>query len=276
MRGYAFDVLAHYHRPALLETILEGFRAAGKEPPFEPRDLAPVDQFHLGGRVATEALAERARITAGMRVLDAGGGIGGAARAIAASTGAHVTVLDVIPEYCRPGAELPRLCGLGSRVDFREGDALEMPFDDGVFDVVLSQHVTMNIDEKARLFREVRRVLRPGGTFALHEVVSGGVGSTVMPVPWASNRGMNFLVRPDEFRELLRDAGFDVRQYEDVSHAALYWLRSALPWTRAARSRPPLGLHLLLGSVIEEMDRNVIQNLEDWHITVIRAVCTRR
>jgi ubiquinone/menaquinone biosynthesis C-methylase UbiE len=125
-----------------------------------------------------------------------GGGIGGPARTLAAEFGCTVTVLDLTEAYCRLG----ELTGLSDRVSFRHGSAYDMPLGDGGFDVAWTQHSSMNMEDKERLYAEIRRVLRPGGTLVLHEVVAGPVQPVQFPVPWASDPSISFLRAPEEIR----------------------------------------------------------------------------
>ena len=126
--------------------------------------LAPLDQLHIRGKEATLDLARLAELTPGMLVLDVGGGIGGPARTLANEFGCVVTVLDLTEEFCRVGEMLTARTGLSDRVTFRPGNALDMPFPSSSFDRVWVQHSSMNIAAKERLFAEIHRVLRPGGT----------------------------------------------------------------------------------------------------------------
>ncbi|NTU80885.1 MAG: methyltransferase domain-containing protein, partial [Chloroflexales bacterium] len=165
-------IAAHYGPHDLTQTILAALVAAGKaEGRLTPDDLAPLDQFHTRGKVATLELAERAGLTAATRVLDLGGGVGGAARLLAVTFGCQVEVLDLTAAYCVAGQLLTARCGLSDRIAFQHGSATEPPYPDEQFDLVWTQHSTMNIADKGRLFREARRVLRPGGRLALHEVL---------------------------------------------------------------------------------------------------------
>jgi hypothetical protein len=95
---------------ALVARILAALTAAGLDPAaLRPADLAPLDQFHSRGRAATLDLAGRAGLAAGQRVLDLGGGLGGAARTLAAEHACSVLVLDLTPAYCQAGEALTRL-----------------------------------------------------------------------------------------------------------------------------------------------------------------------
>jgi sarcosine/dimethylglycine N-methyltransferase len=131
------------HATGLTRSNIErALTAAGKQgDALEASDLALLEDFHSLGRLATAALVDLAQISERDRVLDAGTGIGGTARLIAAERGAHVTAVDLTPEYCEVARWLDDAVGLGDRIDVRTADVTELPFDGGSFDVVVSQHV---------------------------------------------------------------------------------------------------------------------------------------
>ncbi|MBM3222249.1 MAG: methyltransferase domain-containing protein, partial [Candidatus Tectomicrobia bacterium] len=119
----------YWSRPHLTERLLEVVAAAGIDlRTTTPDIMAPLDQFHGGGKGATRALARQAGISAATRVLDVGGGLGGPARMLAVEYGAQVTVVDLTPEYLHAGAELTARMGLTSQVTFCYGNALDLPF----------------------------------------------------------------------------------------------------------------------------------------------------
>src|SRR5215472_4699901 len=123
-------------------------------------DLAPVDQFHGGGKISTDRLARLATLAPGSRVLDVGGGFGGPARTLAVEHGCYVTVVDLTESYVETGQWLTSRLGLGDRVSHRVGDALALADPDGAYDAVWTQNSGMNIADKQRLYAEFSRVLR--------------------------------------------------------------------------------------------------------------------
>ncbi len=268
---YVEALNTHYGRHGLGDAILAGLRAAGKDlSRLAPDDLAPVDQFHARGKEATLELVRLAGLESRMYVLDVGGGLGGPARTLAAELGCRVTVLDLTQEFCRVGAELTARTGLSDRVVFQHGNALDMPFADGNFDVVWTQHSSMNIGDKERLYRDIHRVLRPGGVLALHEIMGGSNAPIHFPVPWARDPAVSFLRPAQEVRALIAATGFREIAWVDVSAPSLEWFRQRA--ARAPATPPPLGLHLLLGSDSGPMFRNQVRNLEEDRIAVIQAV----
>lgn len=277
MSDYAETLNAHYGRGDLGAGILEALRSAGHDPEhLTPEALAPVDQFHIGGRDATLALARLAGVEATTRVLDLGGGLGGPARTLAQTAGCHVTVVDLTEAYCRIGADLTRRCGLQDRVAFRHGDALATGLPDGAFDLVWTQHSSMNIPDKPGLYREIRRVLRPGGRLACHEIMGGPAGLPPhFPAPWAREPALSFVRPATEIRALVAAAGLVEVAWQDESAAALAWSRQRVAAAQAAGGPPALGLHRLLGPEFAAMMRNQVRNLEEGRIAVVKAVFDR-
>src|SRR6202047_2293561 len=161
-------VAGHYGRGQLEELILGAVVREGKDPEnLTAGDLAAVDEFHVGGLEATQELAKQMDLRAGLRLLDVGSGIGGAARYFAAEHGCAVTGIDLTEEFVRVAGSLTRRTKLDHLVGFRQGSALELPFDASTFDGAYMIHVGMNIADKGGVFREVRRVLKPGGLFTI-------------------------------------------------------------------------------------------------------------
>jgi SAM-dependent methyltransferase len=275
--NYMRAVNAQYTSGDLGAAILAGLDAAGKNsetPTLD--DLAPVDQFHTGGKAATLELAQLLPLSAGMDVLDVGGGIGGAARLLASQTGCSVAVVDLTETYCAVGEMLTRRTGLGKRITFTHGNALDLPFADQSFDVVWSQHATMNIAQKARLYAELARVLRPGGRLAFHEIMAGPNAPIAFPVPWATDQRLSFLWPPEEVRLLLTGSGWRERAWVDKTADSLAFFAERLSlFERPSADFPPLGLHLLLGERFGPAFRNMVRNLQEQRVTVIQGVFER-
>src|SRR5499433_3688960 len=211
MSQSAQAVADHYKKRALGDVILAALKAAGKDiEHLTPDDLAPVDEFHSGGRNATVRLAQLARINGSDRVLDVGCGIGGPSRYIASKFGCQVTGLDFTAEFVALAAMLAQRTRLAGKVAYRQGDALDLPFADASFDIVWSQNAAMNIADRDRLYSEMHRVLKPGGRLALQEVATGEGGEPHYPVPWAREPSISFLLSAEASRGKLEAAGFRV------------------------------------------------------------------
>jgi MPBQ/MSBQ methyltransferase len=265
----------HYTRSDLGTTILEALANAGKDIDIlKPEDLAPVDEFHIRGREATLELARAVGLDETRHVLDVGSGVGGPSRCIAREFGCRVTGIDLTDEYCRVATMLAERIGLSKLVSYRQGDALNLPFPKGTFDVVWTQHVAMNIPDKAALYREMYRVLRPGGALAIYDILAGPGGPLLFPVPWARVPDTSFLVAPDELRGLLEVSGFRILSFNDTTPAAREWFTNLAKQIQQS-GLPPLGYHILLGSDFQAMAQNQRRNLEEGRIVLAQVVAQR-
>lgn len=267
----AAEIVRHYGRRGMFEVVTAALQESGMlERPLTPLDLAPLDQFHTGGRDATLELARLAGLTAGARVLDVGGGVGGPARTLAQAFACSVTVLDVTPEYCELGVWLNARTGFSSLVVFEIGDAQAMRFLPHSFEVVWTQHSTMNLADKAAFFRACRRLLVAGGRYAFHEVVAGD-GQPHFPAPWATLPACSCLLPPAAMQQALRAAGFDIVHWQDVTAPSIDWIRQ-----RQRDPRGPLGLHLLLGDRFGAAFANHARNLGEGRTRVVLGVAVAR
>ncbi len=153
------EIQQHYSTEDLFGKILSKFSELGKKPEDIIReDLATVDEFHVRGAAVSRELADAIQLQ-GKKVLDIGSGLGGAARMLADVYDCEVTGIDLCGEYVETAKQLSELVGLSEKISFHHGDATELPFDDNMFDVVWTQHVQMNIQDKQKLYSEIKRVL---------------------------------------------------------------------------------------------------------------------
>ena len=152
--------------------ILEKLRADGIDREMLTEEvLKDYDQDHFGGLEAVDVLAEKAGIDASTRVLDVCSGMGGPARYLAHRLGCRVTGLDITESRHEAAMRLTALVGLEHLVDFRLGNALDMPFADATFDVVIGQEAFAHVPDKPRLIAECARVVRPGGIIAFTDIL---------------------------------------------------------------------------------------------------------
>jgi SAM-dependent methyltransferase len=211
-------VQRYYGDRPLIQRIDDALRAVGIDPERPShRDLWPFDQLHSRGIAATREHAQRAGIRPGVYVLDLGCGLGGASRYLAAECSCRVAAVDLTPNFVEAARILTARCGLAERIEFRQANALAIPFPDGTFDHVWSYAVTMNIADKAGLGREVARVLKPGGRFSCNEIALGAGGTPVFPLAWASDEATSFLVSPAEMRAALEAGGLSVIEQVDIT-----------------------------------------------------------
>jgi sarcosine/dimethylglycine N-methyltransferase len=258
---------AYWSRAGIGQGILNALSALGKDGKVVTvDDLAPLDQFHGGGKPATVRLARLAALRPDTRVLDVGGGLGGPARTLAAEFGCRVTVIDLTETYVRAAEMLTERLGLAGRVTHRVGDALALPFDDASFDVVWTQNSGMNIEDKTRLYAGFHRVLRPGGLLVMQEPMAGPIEPPVYPLMWARDPGSSFLRRPAEMLALIEDAGFTARAWDDVT-------------AETGGSGAPVPEHsvqrLVMGDALDGIIRAGNRNRAEHRIVMVQAVFDR-
>ena len=218
--------------------------------------LAPYDSMHVGGHPATLHLVDALGFAPGMRVLDIGCGIGGAARAVAARAGAHVTGIDLTPSFCAAATMLSELTGQGEQTVFEVADAAALRFRDAAFDGAYTIHTAMNVPDKAGFYREAARVLKPGAAFGIYDIMAGpaGSGGLSFPLPWATGPDTSFLAAPADVIAHLSAAGFEITAQEsrrDSGLAALAKLAARMDDSRMAGRGPdyPARIQNLLAGI---------------------------
>ena len=212
-------VAAHWARLSLtVDGAMQALQSRGIDIEHATADdLHGLDMLHMGGLAATDALAEMAALQSGQHVLDVGAGVGGPARRMASRHGARVWGVELSKSVCQTAAALTALVRLQDRVQFKQGSALALPFPDGTFDVVVMQHVAMQVAEKERLFEECVRVLSAGGVLALHEIFAGEGGPPLFPLAWATDPAMSSLETFDECSARLARMGLRRGAFSDTS-----------------------------------------------------------
>jgi SAM-dependent methyltransferase len=250
------------------ERIEGAFAAAGLAPgTLTSADLAMLEDFHTLGRIATERLANLAGLTPDSEVLDAGSGIGGTARYIVERHHCRVTAVDLTEDYCATARWLNGLIGLGDRIAVHQGDVTDLPFADGAFDVVFSQHVQMNVADKSRLYRQARRVLADGGTLAVWDIAAGaGPGEPAFPLPWAADPRASHLVGSGELRDVIETSGFVIEHWDDLTDEAASLMRVILDMPRN-----PVGLHAFVPDFAEKAE-NLTAGLADGRFRAIQII----
>ena len=268
------DVIRHYGGiSSLLESIIEAIGDSGIElEDLTVDDLGPVDEFHIGGRAATQRLVDRARIPTGSRVLDVGSGVGGTGRFLA-ETGHHkVTGVDISPEYVEVANALSTLVGMEESAEFRLGDVCDLPFSSDSFDAAVLLHVGMNIEDKLTAFSEVARVLVGGGVFAVYDIMGPRDAELEFPVPWASSSHSSYLATSNGYVEVLREAGFEIEDVDDRSEFAKEFFASL----REKSGTPPRpGLQLLMGEEATVRYGNMVEAVEAGVIGPVEILASK-
>ena len=234
--------------------------------PLPPRSWRRWTSFTCGGKDATRALASQAGVTAGMRVLDVGGGLAGPARMLAVEYGAHVTVLDLTTDYLRAGALLTVRMGLAEQVQLCCGHALNLPFPDGSFDLVWTQNSGMQIADKVGLYREFFRVLRPAGRLAQLEPIAGPVQPPHFPLMWARKRLIVICSLQMPCAEVIRATGFVERDWHPAVTSGI---------DSQSRPAPRTIQSLVMGERLAAIQEARARNAAEDRLRTVLLVCER-
>lgn len=274
MSTYNDAINTHYGRDNLTDRIINALKAKGKDLDRLTReDLSTFDEFHIGGVAETRNLYNRIPHTRpGLHLLDIGSGLGGPARTLASEFGCQVTGLDLTREYVDAATRLTELVDLSSQITFEHGSALDMPFEADTFDIAWTQFVGMNIEDKARLYQQCHRVLKPGGYLAFHEITGGNTDDLILPVFWADEPGLSFLRSQADMQQLLSEAGFTQVAWIDLTDHSIAWFENMLVNRANQTGEPPLGFGLFVGDSAPQKAANIIQNIREGRITVVQAV----
>ena len=256
-----------YSTGASRRAIERALVAAGKDlGHLRPEDLALLEDFHTMGRIATAQLADLVEVTPGDEVLDAGSGIGGTARYVAERSRCHVAAVDLTEEYCATARWLNQLAGLDDRIWVRQADVTDLPFEDATFTVMFSQHVQMNVADKALLYEEARRVLADGGRLALWDIVAGEDGEPDFPVPWADRPEYSHLTTSDRLSAAIASSGFEIEHWNDLTGQA-----AAMMQTLLALPPSPIGLQAFVPGFAPKAS-NLTAALADGRLRAVQGV----
>ena len=262
-------VQEHYSIPDMPARIENALQHAGYgSGPIPWSELAALDQFHTRGLVASKELAVGLGLTGGDSILDVGSGLGGPARYLAAVHGCQVTGIELTPLYVEMATMLSQRTGLADRTRFVQGDALEMPFAPDHFDHAWTQHVAMNIPDRGKLYRGIRRVLKPGGRLAIYDVLKGENEPVLYPVPWASEPGISFLTSPSEMKQALEAAGFSFVSGADTTELALTWFSEM----QKAPTANPVSLGAVIGPEGQQAVANLARNMKEGRVRVLQVI----
>ena len=267
------SVATHYTHGQLLERILSGVEAIGKTTEsVTVDDLAPVDEFHIGGRKASEEFISQLELSADNHALDVGCGIGGTSRFVASRFGCRVTGIDLTPEFVSTGQSLCDWVGLTGQVTLTQGDATAMPFSDESFDAAFMLHVGMNIANKTALFEEVYRLITPGAVFGIYDVMQTSDEILNYPVPWSSSPDTSALATREQYIEALGQAGFELIKIRDRREFAAEFFAETRRRMEEVGGSPPLGVHIAMGESAPVKINNMVENIASGRVSPVEII----
>jgi len=266
----------HYVHGDLLNAIEAALPAIGKTiETITIEDLAPIDEFHIGGRLATDSLLKQVDFPTNSYVLDVGCGLGGAARYIAEKYKHRVVGIDLTEEYIATGNVLSQWLNLDEAVSLDQGSALAMPYPKCSFDGGYMLHVGMNIANKTALFDEVFNVLKPGTTFAIYDVMRQSEGELSYPVPWASDNKTSYLSTPEQYIKALEESGFHILKVTNRRDFSINFFKQLRIKSEGKVSPPPLGLHILMQESAATKVRNMVENISGNLIAPVEIIALK-
>ena len=261
----------HYTHGNLTEAITVGLHKAGKTTDdVTIDDLAPVDEFHVGGRVASAHFFDQLQLKQQHRVLDVGCGLGGGARFAASQYGCEVTGVDLTAEYIATGNTLCEWVGLQDKVALQIGDATALALETGSFDRIYMMHVGMNVADKHALIAALSRLLRPGGLLGIYDIMRTGPGPQTFPVPWASVSAGSEVAPIETYQQAIEAASLTLLAQQDRREFALTFFEKLRARASSMVGPPPLGLHIVMGerqvekisNLVSDITRNILAPVE--------------
>jgi len=264
-----------YHTPGLYEDILKRLGEQEIElSNVSRRDIAGVDEFHVRGAEVSQELASRIKLD-NSKVLDVGCGIGGPARMLADDYNCQVTGIDLSHEYIRTAKGLSALVGLQDKTDYIWSNALDLPFENGSFDVVWTQHVQMNIRHKLKFYSEIERVLSEQGTLIYYDIFKTESGEVNFPVPWADYASASFLGTTENMDDILERLCFKNLLTSDETDKGTRFLQDL--FANLKKNGPSkLGLNVLMGASTKKKLMNILLGLKEGQIVLQSGIYKKR
>jgi MPBQ/MSBQ methyltransferase len=238
-------------------------------------DLAPFDAFHTRGRIATNEMAALVSIKKSDHILDVGCGLGGTARYLAEAYGCRVTGLDYTEQYIEVGRKLTGLVGMSDCVQLRHGNALDLPFEAGSFDITWTEHVQMNIADKNKFYKQISAALKSGGSFLFHDVFRGPGPTPLYPVPWAEDETMSSLSLENDARTIVEKSNMAIDHWVEKNQESTVFFERMVKRIET-HGFSPFGTHLLMGGNALEKMKNFLCNLQSRSVIVIVGSAQKR
>ena len=266
-------VASHYTEGSLLGRIEAGLTKLGKSVDnVSLKDLAPVEEFHTGGRVATKALLDQLSLTEQHQVLDVGCGLGGSSRFAASEYGCQMTGVDLTTEFIESGLVINQWVGLAQKIELLLGSATELNLNESRFDHAFMLHVGMNIEDKQAVMSNVYRALKPGGCFAVYDMMRVGDAELQLPVPWASQPQANAIAPPETYRDAFTAAGFSLIAERNRKDFALEFFAKVKAQNAENDGPPPIGIHVVMGDNAALKVKNVLSCMTEGGIAPVEMI----
>lgn len=269
------EIQKQYAQPNLYENIIDNLILNGiKLNEVTRTDLSGVDEFHIRGLEVSHELALQSDLK-NKKLLDIGCGLGGPCRMLSDLYNCQAYGIDLNSDYIKTAKQLSDLIQMKNSPLYFEGDALNLPFEDGFFDVVWTQHVQMNIEDKNKFYSEINRVLAKNGILLYYDIFKHDPIEINYPVPWADNSSISYLQTIEEMDSILKNLKFLKKETTDQSDSGLEFLENAMEAHKFSDSNQ-IGLNLLLGQDTETKFNNVLNALQSGKIELQSGVYQKK
>ena len=175
------------------------------------------DYLSIGGTASTEELAALAGVTQHSRILEIGSGVGGPAVHLAETFDCHVVGLDLVKTNVEEANRRAKARKLDHLTSFQQGDALNMNFPSGSFDIVWGQDAWCHIPDKEKLIEEIGNVLNSGGLVAFTDWVETGPLTGIPREDMLAAMAAPNIATLNDYKSYLENNGCKVVHQENVS-----------------------------------------------------------
>ena len=238
------------------------------------KNIGVVDEFHIRGAAVTRELVNEINFE-GLKVLDVGCGIGGPSRLLADEFNCNVSGIDLSNEFIRTAQKLSELVKTNGSTNFTQGSALNLPYGDATFDMILTQHVQMNIEDKKKFYSEISRVLKSGGRFIYYDIFNINNRDVQYPVPWAVVKEASFLGSISNMENILENLGFSQVETKNQTEAGIAFFTKMIEKIKAT-GPPKLGLNVLLGPTTKLRITHSLEGLKTKNIELQSGIYIKK
>jgi SAM-dependent methyltransferase len=167
--------------------------------------------------------------------------------------------VDLNPSFVDAAKYPAEQSGLSDEMRYDYADALVLPYERKILEIAWTQHVAINIADRLGFYAEVHRVLRPGGQFAVYEIVADTREPLDFPVSRSRDPETSFLVTAEVMRTVREEVGFRVSVRTDDTEASITWPKARQDEEGPRSQRQPV-LRLAMGPDWGEVVANAGRN----------------
>lgn len=177
------------------------------------------EQIHSGGPETTDELANALGLQKGMVVCDLCSALGAPARQIVKKYGVTVKGIDMTKTMIEKARARTKEAGLADKIEFHEGNVMDLPYEDESFDIVWAQEAWCYVTDKDKLIKEAYRVLKPGGKMGFTDWIITGEITEAELSPLYDTMSFPYMETFQGYQQLLKSNGFKILDAQDQTEA---------------------------------------------------------